>query len=74
MAKNNANPEAAASDNPQVQELVAVEILAARHDIPDWTMAGLKTAMSWGDGKELTDQEFIDAVNTWLSGPIQREV
>ncbi|NHM25460.1 hypothetical protein G7K71_08625 [Desulfofundulus sp. TPOSR] len=53
-------------------ELLTIEELAARHSVPAWTMAGLKVAMAWGQGKRVSEQEFLEALTKWLSGPMSR--
>jgi hypothetical protein len=58
----------------QAEELLTIEELAERNRVPRWVMAGLKVAYGWGEGKQLTEKEFTEAVKTWLSGPMAREV
>ncbi len=51
-----------------------IEDLAQKHPTPAWVMAGLKAACGWGEGKKLTEKQFLDAKNKWLSGPMRRKV
>lgn len=67
MAKNgNAPPERPDGD----EKMETIEALAEKHQIPPWTLAGAKAAYGWGEGKELTDAEFLKKVRTWLNGPM----
>ncbi|MTI82741.1 MAG: hypothetical protein FH756_02345 [Firmicutes bacterium] len=51
-----------------------IEDLAQKHPTPAWVMAGLKTAYGWGEGKKLTEKQFIEAKDKWLRGPMRRKV
>lgn len=66
---------AAPETEPQAaEEMQTIETLALSLAVPEWTMAGLKMAMGWGEGKEMTEAEFSAAMQDWLSGPMTREV
>lgn len=66
MAKNNSEQ----TDNP----LLSIEKLAELHGIPDWMFAGMKAAYVWGAGKEMTEKDFLEARDKWLSGPMCKGV
>lgn len=53
------------------EELFTIEDLAQRLQVPGWVMAGVKVANGWGEGKMLTEAEFIKAKEAWLKRPME---
>lgn len=57
----------------QQEELFTVEELARRHGVPPWTLDGMMVAYKWGQGKRITEREFLKAKANFLSGPMVRK-
>jgi hypothetical protein len=70
MANSNKAPAAEAAEH-RPGETMTIEELAHVHQVPDWVMAGLIVANGWGQGKELTEIEFLKAKDAWLAGPMK---
>lgn len=51
--------------------LEPVEALADRLRMPWWKLVGAKAAYGWADGKELTEEEFLQKVDAWCCGPLK---
>jgi len=58
----------------QQETMSTIEELAAKLNVPDWAFAGMKVSYAWGAGKELTEKEFLEARDKWLSGPMDKGV
>jgi hypothetical protein len=55
-------------------ELFTIEELAQKHNVPSWTLVGMKAAFGWGAGKKMSEADFMKAKDEWLSGPMRRKV
>lgn len=64
----------AASDDkrrpPKIPEEYTIEDLAQKHRVPGWAIAGLKAAYNWGQGKTLTEAQFLKQRDDWLKRPM----
>lgn len=56
--------------NAPAEDLAAIEDLARKHNLPGWVLAGAATAYGWGEGKRLSESEFLKAVERWLRRPM----
>lgn len=74
MAKSKDDAEKKKPDAGTEPELVPVEELAARNAVPAWMLKGLMAANGWGQGKQVTEAEFLKARDKWLKGPMKRKV
>jgi len=68
MAKEKGAPAQGKSKNLQP---VPVEELFKCFSVPVWMQAGMMAAYGWGQGKQLTEDEFVKAKSKWLSGPMK---
>jgi hypothetical protein len=55
----------AAEGTPQARP---IEELSKEFKTPDWQVGGLMAAQGWAAGKELTREEYKDALFKWLKG------
>ncbi|MCL6612628.1 MAG: hypothetical protein K6T66_13925 [Peptococcaceae bacterium] len=71
------NAGAAAEDKKKTatqdsgEEMFTIEDLAERLRVPVWVMAGLKAAYGWGEGKMLTESQFVKEKDAWLARPME---
>ena len=49
--------------------LSPVEALAGGRKIPAWELAGLRRAMRWAEGKQVTEAEFDAALERFRNRP-----
>jgi hypothetical protein len=61
----------------EVEEIDAprkpVEAWQAEHQVPAWKHAGACYRAAWAKGREVTEAEYLEAVNAFASHPIGRE-
>lgn len=60
-----------AKEETQVSPLMeTIEDLARHLGTPAWVLVGVKAANDWGEGKAVTEQEFLACVDRWLKSPM----
>lgn len=67
MAKEKSTPAGKA----EVKNSMPVEEWFKRFNVPGWVQAGMMAAYGWGQGKQLTENDFVKAKSKWLSGPMK---
>ncbi|MCC5911323.1 MAG: hypothetical protein JJT76_12880 [Clostridiaceae bacterium] len=55
----------------KTSQLKTIEELAEGLKLPPWKLAGAKAAYKWGEGKEMTEKEFLEKVQSWCKGSIK---
>jgi hypothetical protein len=51
-------------------QMLTVEVLFIRHDVPQWAQVGLRRRMKWAAGKMLAEVDFLQALAAWRNGPV----
>ncbi|MDI3547889.1 MAG: hypothetical protein PWR10_1541 [Halanaerobiales bacterium] len=65
---NSSNKKSAEKKEP----LYTIEKLARKNDIPDWILAGVKQRNRWGEGKKITEKEFLAKAKEFEKGPMKK--
>lgn len=65
--------EAAAAETALTTEAqYAIEELAQKNKVPNWTLNGMIAFYKWGAGLMLTETEFLTKRDAWLKGPMSQ--
>jgi hypothetical protein len=51
-------------------ELISIEDLAKKCNVPAWIVNGLKAKHHWETGKQIAEAEFLKKKEAWLKGPM----
>jgi hypothetical protein len=55
------------------KSISAIEELRVKHKINLSVFAGVKALKSWGEGKQVTEKEFLEAIKNFLQRPINKK-
>lgn len=67
MAKSDNKEQPAAAEKPPVQ---AIEFWRNKHQLTAAVFAGLCVTNDWAEGLEMAEEDFLQALDTWLKSPV----
>jgi len=74
VSKTDNKPKKAQDTTQQVADapLVEIDVLFDLHKVPSWARAGIMVHNSWAQGKRVSEDELLRALDAWRKGPVRR--